>query len=212
MIFCLLQVPDLPDFSRLTAAKLLGGFLFPDVPLSDKNATYSSASSCIVELTKGPFNRRLAVKGGNLNTRLLDREQEVNVIVEKLEKRASDLKGKEFSDKAFSPGILVAQAPGAGKSHFLAVIGERRFPCSTTRMAETRRRSSRLLPFISGTTDEIENLKADLALRLLYGAARHMSRTTCAWRDFFKKCKPCLNDIDLDMSLAVKILRRWYGD
>ena len=172
---------------RLTeAAKLLGGLLFPDVPLNDKNATYCSASSCIVELTNGPFNRRLAVKGRNLNTRLLDREQEVSATEEKLEKRASDLKGKEFSAKAFSPAILVAQAPGAGKSHFLAAIGEE-IPTLYDQHGRNQTPIVSALTFNSGMADEIENLKADLTLRLLYGAARHMSRTTCARSDFLEK-------------------------
>ena len=45
-----------PDFSLLPdeAAKLLGTLLFEDVPLNDRKATYSSASSYIVDLGRGP--------------------------------------------------------------------------------------------------------------------------------------------------------------
>ena len=56
-----------------------------------------------------------------------------------------------------------------------------------------------------------DNPEADLALRVLYGAARHMSRTTCEWRDFLRTWKS--REIDsIDIDLAVEILRRWYGD
>ena len=116
-MFCLLlQVPGLPVFSRLTeAAELLGRRLFPDVPLNDRNATYSSASSYIVELDLGPFNGILALQNKNLKAWFLDREQEVQLIVKKLLDRSSRLFGRRNSDKAHSPAILVAQAPGAGE-------------------------------------------------------------------------------------------------
>ena len=56
-----------------------------------------------------------------------------------------------------------------------------------------------------------DNPEADLALRVLYGAARHMSRTTCEWRDFLRTWKS--REIDsIDIDLAVEILRAWYGD
>ncbi|CAK9035396.1 Uncharacterized protein (Fragment) [Durusdinium trenchii] len=57
-------------------------------------------------------------------------------------------------------------------------------------------------------TDDIENLKADLALRVLFGAARHMSRTPYRWSDFLETPK----SLEIDINLAVKILCRWYGD
>ena len=65
----------------------------------------------------------------------------------------------------------------------------------------------------SGMTGDIENLKTDLALRVLYGAAWHMSNLTCSWSefldDFLDKRETSL---EIDIRLAVKILRRWYGD
>jgi hypothetical protein len=112
-----------PGFQSLT--ELLGRLLFSDaVPLNDRKATYSSASSYIVDLGRGPFNGELALQKTNLKAQLLDREQEVQLIVEMLLESSNKLFGKRSSDKAFSPAILVAQAPGAGKSHFLAVLGE----------------------------------------------------------------------------------------
>ena len=108
---------QVPGFQSLT--ELLGRLLFSDaVPLNDRKATYSSASSYIVELGRGPLQKT------NLKAQLLDREQEVQLIVEMLLESSNKLFGKRSSDKAFSPAILVAHAPGAGKSHFLAVLGE----------------------------------------------------------------------------------------
>ena len=210
----LLQVPGFQSLTELleSLTELLGRLLFPDaVLLNDRNATYSSASSYIVTLDRGPFNGRLA-QNNKSQAELLDREQEVQLIVEMLLERSNDLKGKSASDKSLSPALLVAQAPGAGKSHFLAVLGEK-IPMLYDLDGKNQ------TPIVSAFTYNSEmdfaisdNLNADLALRVLYGATRHMSGTKCDWSDFLEKCKPCLNDIDLGMRLAVKILRTWYGD
>ena len=204
----MLQVPGFQSFTEL-----LGRLLFPDaVSLNDRNATYSSASSYIVNLDRGPFNGRLALQDEKSQAELLDREQEVQLIVEMLLERSNDLKGKSYSDKSLSPALLVAQGPGAGKSHFLAVLGEE-IPMLYDLDGKNQTPIVSAFTYNSGMDFAIsDNLKADLALRVLYGAARHMSRTTCDWSDFLEKCKPCLNDIDLGMRLAVKILRTWYGD
>ena len=197
---------QVPGFQSLT--ELLGRLLFPDaVSLNDRNATYSSASSYIVNLDRGPFNGRLA-QNNKSQAELLDREQEVQLIVEMLLERSNDLKGKSASDKSLSPALLVAQAPGAGKSHFLAVLGEK-IPMLYDLDGKNQ------TPIVSAFTYNSEmdfaisdNLNADLALRLLYGAARHMSRTKCSWREFLQEWKP----LQIDINLAVRILRTWYGD
>ncbi|CAL1164889.1 unnamed protein product [Cladocopium goreaui] len=202
-----------PDFSLLPdeAAKLLGTLLFEDVPLNDRKATYSSASSYIVDLGRGPFNGELALQKTNLKAQLLDREQEVQLIVEMLLERSNKLFGKRSSDKAFSPAILVAQAPGAGKSHFLAVLGEE-IPMLYDLDGKNQTPIVSAFTYNSGMGLIIsDNPEADLALRVLYGAARHMSRTTCEWRDFLRTWKS--REIDsIDIDLAVEILRSWYGD
>ena len=180
--------------------------------LNDRNATYSSASSYIVNLDRGPFNGRLALQDEKVRAHLLDREQAVQLIVEMLLERSNDLKGKSASDKSDSPAILVAQAPGSGKSHFLAVLGEK-IPMLYDLDGKNQTPIVSAFTYNSGMGLAIsDNPEADLALRVLCGAARHMSRTTCDWSDFLEKCKPCLDDIDLGMRLAVKILRTWYGD
>jgi hypothetical protein len=200
-----------PGFQSLT--ELLGRLLFPDaVPLNDRNATYSSASSYIVDLDRGPFNGMLALQNSRSQAQLLDRELEVQLIVKTLLERSNKLFGKRSSDKANSPAILVAQAPGAGKSHFLAMLGE-----EIPMLHDLDGRNQ--TPIISAFTynsrmtedDLAENLKTDLALRVLYGAARHMSRTKCEWSDFVETWKSRENP-EIAIRLAVKILRKWYGD
>ncbi|CAK9081179.1 unnamed protein product [Durusdinium trenchii] len=212
------QQEKVPGFQSLT--KLLGRPLFPNaVPLNDRNATYSSASSYILGLDWGPFNGKLALQNKRLQAQLLDREQEVQLIVKKLLERSNNLFGKRASDKAFSPAILVAQAPGAGKSHFLAMLGEE-IPMLYDLDGRSQTPIISAFTYNSGMTkDDIENLKTDLALRVLYGAARHMSRTKCEWSDFVEAWKSHFvkawksREIDsIDINLAVKILRRWYGD
>ena len=199
----------MPGFQSLT--ELLGGLLFPDaVPLKDRKATYTSASSYIVNLDSGPFNGRLALQNNRSQARLLDRELEVDLIVQELLKRSNDLKGQTASDKSFSPAFLVAQAPGAGKSHFLALLGEQ-IPILYDLDGKKETPIVSAFTYNSKMTVDIDNLKADLALRVLYGATRHMSRTTCEWRDFLKTWKS--REIDsIDVDLAVEILRAWYGD
>ena len=132
--------------------------------------------------------------------------------MKKLLKRSNDLKGKSASDKSDSPAILVAQAPGAGKSHFLAVLGEK-IPMLYDLDGKNQ------TPIVSAftynskmTADDIQNLKADLALRVLYGAARHMSGTKCEWSDFVDTWKSQCANSEIDIRLAAPILRTWYGD
>ena len=206
----MLQVPGFQSLTELleSLTELLGRLLFPDaVLLNDRNATYSSASSYIVTLDRGPFNGRLA-QNNKSQAELLDREQEVQLIVEMLLERSNDLKGKSASDKSLSPALLVAQAPGAGKSHFLAVLGEK-IPMLYDLDGKNQ------TPIVSAFTYNSEmdfaisdNLNADLALRVLYGATRHMSGTKCSWREFLQEWKP----LQIDINLAVRILRTWYGD
>ena len=201
-----------PDFSLLPdeAAKLLGTLLFEDVPLNDTFATYSSASSYIVDLDRGPFRGKLALQDKNLKAQLLDREQELQLIMKMLLERSNRLFGRSRSDKADSPAILVAQTPGSGKSHFLAALGEE-LPMLYDLAGRNQTPIISGFTYNSGMDAGIENLKADLALRVLYGAARHMSRTTCEWRDFLRTWKS--REIDsIDIDLAVEILRSWYGD
>ena len=201
------QTSLLPD----EAAKLLGTLLFEDVPLNDTFATYSSASSYIVDLDRGPFRGKLALQDKNLKAQLLDREQELQLIMKMLLERSNRLFGRSRSDKADSPAILVAQTPGSGKSHFLAALGE-----ELPMLYDLAGRNQ--TPIISGFTYNSgmglvisDNPEADLALRVLYGAAWHMSRTTCEWRDFLRTWKS--REIDsIDIDLAVEILRSWYGD
>ena len=198
---------QVPGFQSLT--ELLGRLLFPDaVSLNDRNAAYSSASSYIVNLDRGPFNGELALQDEKVQAELLDREQEVQLIVEMLLERSSKLFGKDWSDKSDSPAILVAQAPGAGKSHFLAVLGEE-IPMLYDLDGKNQTPIVSAFTYNSGMDFAIsDNLKADLALRVLYGAARHMSGTKCSWREFLQEWKP----LQIDINLAVRILRTWYGD
>ena len=153
-------------------------------------------------MDRGPFNGMLAQK--HLKARLLDRKQEARAIVEKLKERSNYLKANISSDKA-------AQAPGAGKSHFLAMLGEE-IPMLYDLDGKNQAPIISAFTYNSPMNLEIENLKADLALRVLYGAAWHMSRTICEWSDFLETCKTSLEIDSIDIRLAVKILRRWYGD
>eukprot|EP00438_Fugacium_kawagutii_P020076 Skav216051 [mRNA] locus=scaffold6691:3846:5657:+ [translate_table: standard] len=144
-----------------------------------------------------------------MKAKLLDREQELQLITKMFLERSNTLFGQIESDKAFSPAILVAQAPGAGKSHFLAALGEE-LPMLYDSDGRNQTPIVSAFTYNSKMTDDIENLKTDLALRILYGAARHMSRTTYRWSEFLKTWKSRETDsIDID---AVEILRRWYGD
>ena len=199
----------MPGFQSLT--ELLGGLLFRDVPLNDRKARYSSASSYIVDLDRGPFNGRLALQNKRLQAELLDRELEVQLIVKMLLKRTNDLKGKSASDKSLSPAILVAQAPGAGKSHFLAVLGEK-IPTLYDLNGESQTPIVSAFTYNSKMTEDITNLKADLALRVLYGAAWHMSNLTCEWTGFLNTWKFREISFEIDIYDAVKVLRSWYGD
>ena len=196
---------QVPGFQFLT--ERLGGLLFRDVPLNNSNATYSSKFSYIVNLDRGPFNGRLA-QNNKSQAELLDREQEVTFLVEMLLERSNNLKGKSASDKSLSPALLVAQAPGAGKSHFLAVFGEK-IPMLYDLDGKNQTPIVSAFTYNSGMGLAIsDNPEADLALRVLYGAARHMSGTKCSWREFLQEWKP----LQIDINLAVRILRTWYGD
>eukprot|EP00438_Fugacium_kawagutii_P006335 Skav217723 [mRNA] locus=scaffold308:82993:89695:- [translate_table: standard] len=211
-ICCTASVPDVQSPLAADAAEILGKLLFQDaVPLNDSNATYSSASSYIVNLDRGPFRGKLASKKKIMKAKLLDREQELQLIMKMLLERSNELKGQTESDKAWSPAILVAQAPGAGKSHFLAELGEK-IPMLYDLDGKNQTPIISVFTYNSGMTDDIENLKTDLALRVLYGAARHMSRTTYRWSEFLDKWKTSLEMNSIDIRLAVKILRTWYGD
>eukprot|EP00438_Fugacium_kawagutii_P028030 Skav208410 [mRNA] locus=scaffold2953:86324:94459:+ [translate_table: standard] len=119
-----------------------------------------------------------------LQAQLLDREPEVQLVVMMLLERSYKLLGNRSSDKTFSPAILVAQAPRAGKNHFLAMLGEK---IPVLHDLDGRNQTPIISAFTYNsrmTEDDIENLKTDLALWVLYGAARHMSRTKCEWSDF----------------------------
>ncbi|CAE7938328.1 unnamed protein product, partial [Symbiodinium sp. KB8] len=120
---CLYLVLFLVEVSQ--AAEFFGKLLFDDTkgwPLTD--AGYQSSRSCIVDLGRGPFSGALA-SGKQEKSNLLDRDTEMQYVVKKVAARAKDLKGRVNSDKTASPALLVAQAPGSGKSHFLAELGEK---------------------------------------------------------------------------------------
>ena len=109
------------------AAEFFGKLLFDDTegwPMTD--AGYQSSPSCIIDLSRGPFNGALALSTAREEkTHLLDRGTEMQDVVNKFVARAEHLKGCVNSDKTASPALLVAQAPGSGKSHFLAELGEK---------------------------------------------------------------------------------------
>ena len=114
-----LRIPLQVDVSQ--AAEFFGKLLFDDTegwPLTD--AGYSSNPSCIIELSLGPFNGELALSTpGKDKAKLLDRDTEMQDMVTKIVARAKRLERLASSDKSLSPALLVAQAPGSGKSHFL---------------------------------------------------------------------------------------------
>ena len=163
-----------------------------------------------MDLGKGPFQGELSVQGNE--AKLLDREEQLEDVLNQFEERAAKLFGSSSSDKTNSPAIVVAQAPGAGKSHFLAELGEK-LPELYDLQNQSRRPIVSAFTYNSKMTSHVADVKVDLVLRILYGAAVHMSAVKCEWRDFVGN----LNKnkiIDLlrakGVDLAVKILREWY--
>ena len=81
--------------------------------------------SCVIDLSSGPLNGALALStAGKEKANLLGRDTEMQDVVNKVVAQAMRLKGCASSDKNSSPALLVAQAPGSGKSHFSAELGE----------------------------------------------------------------------------------------
>ena len=150
------------------------------------DAGYQSSPSCIIDLSRGPFNGALASRGSMAGkqdkSNLLDRDREMQDVVKKVVDRAQCLKGCASSDKVFSPALLVAQAPGSGKSHFLAELGE-----NISRLWDLDGKLQRpivsVFTYNSAMGDKwtdvfrMSNSGVDLGLRVLFGAAHHMTST-----------------------------------
>ncbi|CAE7465127.1 unnamed protein product, partial [Symbiodinium sp. CCMP2456] len=208
------------------AAEFFGKLLFDDTagwPLTD--AGYSSNPSCIIELSLGPFNGELALSTpGKDKAKLLDRDTEMQDMVTKIVARAKRLKRCASSDKSLSPALLVAQAPGSGKSHFLAELGE-----NISRLWDLDGNLQR--PIVSVFTynsamgdkwtdvSRMSNSGVDLGLRVLFGAAHHMTSTglRCkSWMAFLDAINQAVSSENMlqslvDLNFVVKILRHWYG-
>ncbi|CAE7380099.1 unnamed protein product [Symbiodinium sp. CCMP2592] len=211
------------------AAEFFGKLLFDDTegwPMTD--AGYQSSPSCIIDLSRGPFNGALASRcsmaGKQDKSNLLDRDREMQDVVKKVVARAQCLKGCASSDKGFSPALLVAQAPGSGKSHFLAELGEKILRLPDLKGQEQKPIVS-AFTYSSAMSSKLNrgtlasNSAVDLALRVLYGAAHHMTRAglrCTSWMAFLNAIHAdaasnnmlaCLDDLDF----AVEILHHWYG-
>ena len=219
-----LRIPLQVDVSQ--AAEFFGKLLFDDTegwPLTD--AGYSANPSCIIELSLGPFNGQLALSTpGKDKAKLLDRDTEMQDMVTKIVDRAQRLKGWASSDKSFSPALLVAQAPGSGKSHFLAELGEKIQSLPDLEGQEQK-------PIVSAFTYNsamssklthgsfTNNNDVDLALRVLYGAAHHMTRAglhCTSWMGFLDAINAAGSSNSIlaslvNLNFVVKILRYWYG-
>ena len=177
-----LRIPLQVDVSQ--AAEFFGKLLFDDTegwPLTD--AGYSSNPSCIIELSLGSFNGELALSTpGKDKAKLLDRDTEMQDMVTKIVARAKRLERLASSDKSLSPALLVAQAPGSGKSHFLAELGE-----NISRLWDLDGKLQRpivsVFTYNSAMGDKwtdvfrMSNSGVDLGLRVLFGAAHHMTST-----------------------------------
>ena len=165
-----------------------------------------------MDLGNGPFQGKLSVQGNE--AKLLDRTEQLKDVLNQFEERAEKLFGQGSSDKMFSPAIVVAQAPGAGKSHFLAEFGDV-VPDLYDLQKRSRRPIVSAFTYNSKMTSYVKDVEADLVLRILYGAAVHMSAVKCEWKDFVRELKR-KNKIMEILSIrrvdrAVMILREWYG-
>ena len=161
----------------------IGELLFTDILSDNESAEYSTQPcSYIVDLHKGPFQGQLSVQG-NVEAKLLDRGEQLEYVVNEFKRRAEALKGSKGSDKSNSPATVVAQAPGAGKSHFLAELGDK-VPDLYDLQNRSKRPIVSVFNYNSAMTRFIKDWKADLVLRMLYGPAVHMSSVKCEWRDF----------------------------
>ena len=219
-----LRIPLQVDVSQ--AAEFFGKLLFDDTegwPLTD--AGYSSNPSCIIELSLGPFNGELALSTpGKDKAKLLDRDTEMQDMVTKIVARAKRLERLASSDKSLSPALLVAQAPGSGKSHFLAELGE-----NISRLWDLDGKLQRpivsVFTYNSAMGDKwtdvfrMSNSGVDLGLRVLFGAAHHMTSTglRCkSWMAFLDAINHAVSSENMlqslvDLNFVVKILRHWYG-
>eukprot|EP00439_Symbiodinium_sp_Y106_P067874 s2232_g11.t1 len=206
------------------AAEFFGKLLFDDTegwPLRD--AGYQSSRSCIVDLGRGPFSGALA-SGNQEKSNLLDRDTEMQYVVEKVAARAAYLKGCVNSDKTASPALLVAQAPGSGKSHFLAELGEK-IPSLPDLEGQEQKPIVSAFTYNSAMGNKLtqgsftSSSAVDLALRVLYGAAHHMTRARLrctSWMGFLDAINAAASSNNMLASLvnldfAVKILRHLYG-
>ena len=182
--------------------------------MNDASAAYTcSMGSCILEtLDQGAFSGLLGQ-----SAELLDRERELESFINEILARARELRLKQNANKRQSPALVVAQAPGAGKSHFLAKLGE-----EIPKLYDLQ--GNEQIPIVSAFTynsamgrKPVHDLMADLVLRILYGAAFHMSpsKRRCDWPQFIDSLKSdarlleCLSEGGVD--LAVEILRECYG-
>ena len=187
--------------------------LYTSVPMNDASAAYTcSMGSCILEtLDQGAFSGLLGE-----SAKLLDRDPELERFINEILARAKELRLKQNANKRQSPALVVAQAPGAGKSHFLAKLGE-----EIPKLYDLQ--GNEQIPIVSAFTynsamgrKPVHDLMADLVLRILYGAAFHMSPSKRHyWPQFMDSVKSdarlleCLSEGGVD--LAVEILRECYG-
>jgi hypothetical protein len=112
--------------------------------------------------------------------------------MEKLLERRRDLRGNISGDKTLSPAIVIAQAAGSGKSHFLAALGDR---LSTPKYDNPLSMENPIIssftydsPMRSSFVKKGFSVEADLGLRIVYGAAAHMyGRNIVEWDDFVEE-------------------------
>ncbi|CAJ1445768.1 unnamed protein product, partial [Effrenium voratum] len=211
--------------SEVDIAEALAEMLFntTDTQWPLVSAKYSAASSSIIDLSRGAFRGVLPV-GKEDKAQLLDRQEEVAFIVQQLKMRADDLKGRMGTDKRASPAMVVAQAPGSGKSHFLAKLGEQ-LPSLYDLEGNNQTPIVSAFTYNSGMSTALKHesgktdVLADLALRIIYGAARHMTENgcqCCSWDGFLHELRSArrneiLATLRSDPTFAVKLLRNWYG-
>ncbi|CAE7453351.1 unnamed protein product [Symbiodinium sp. CCMP2592] len=145
-------------------------------------------------------------------------------MVTKIVARAKRLEGLASSDKSLSPALLVAQAPGSGKSHFLAELGEN-ISSLWDLDGKLQRPIVSVFTYNSAMGDKwtdgfrMSNSGVDLGLRVLFGAAYHMRSTglRCkSWTAFLDAINHAVSSENMlqslvDLNFVVKILRHWYG-
>ncbi|CAE7624188.1 unnamed protein product [Symbiodinium sp. CCMP2592] len=207
------------------AAEFFGKLLFDDTegwPLTD--AGYQLSPSCIVDLSRGPFNGVLTLStAGKEKTHLLDRDTEMQDVVNKVVARAKILKRRTSSDKNASPALLTAQAPGSGKSHFLAELGVK-IPSLWDLDGQKQRPLVSAFTYGSAMGNKLTHgsvtstSEVDLAQRVLYGAAHHMTRAglhCTSWMGFLDAIHAAVSSSILaslvNLNVVVKILHHLHG-